>query len=99
MKSYFKEPINCFDLFQLTSTACIVLVNMVDSDSSYKQEQRFVATFSVFFLWLKFFDWLRLFETTSFYVKLVAATFQDIGTFMILFFAGLAMVGSSLYMM
>ena len=60
---------------------------------------RLVATFSIFLLWLKVFDWFRLFEPTSFYYKLVVATFIDIKEFMILFITALCMVGSSMYIL
>ena len=60
---------------------------------------RMIATFSIFILWMKVFDWLRLFESTSFYYKLVVATFVDIKEFMILFITALCMVGSSMYIL
>lgn len=60
---------------------------------------RIIAAFSLFILWMKMFDWLRLFEATSFYIKLVTAVFYDMSSFMLLFFTGMAMFGSSMYML
>ena len=42
---------------------------------------------------LKVYDWLRLFETTSFYMQLVYLTVSNIFSFMILFLIALLMFG------
>ena len=36
-------------------------------------------------MWIKAFYWLRLFENTSFYVRLIIETMKDIKFFLILF--------------
>lgn len=93
---------NWFDIIQLLSTTGLVSFSLISNNlepSVDKSYQRVVASISIFLIWLKVFDWLRLFEPTSFYIRLVTATFRDIRSFMILFFTGLAMFGSSLYMM
>ena len=56
-----------------------------------------VRSFSLLFLWFSFFDWLRLFDITSFLVKLVMRTLYEIIPFMILFMVALAMIGSAMY--
>ena len=58
-----------------------------------------LATFSIFVLWAKIFDWLRLFEPTSFYMRLVYQTFLDMWSFVLIFIVGLGMVGSSMFML
>ena len=55
-----------------------------------------IATFSVFALWLKVFDWLRMFDATSFYIKLVVKTVKELSNFLILFVAMLAMIGAAM---
>lgn len=101
--STFKEYIftfpNAFDIFQLLSTFTIVAMNLHSSHNVNTDMIRVVAAVSVFLLWMKMFDWLRLFEPTSFYIKLVTATFSDMSSFMLLFLTGLAMFGSSMYML
>ena len=52
---------------------------------------------SLLTLWSNFFDWLRLFDRTSFLIKLVGKTFVDVVEFMILFMIALAMIGSAMY--
>ena len=58
-----------------------------------------MAAFSNFCLWIRFFEWLRLFGPTSFYIKLVTTTLRDLISFSILAVACLAMVGTSMYML
>ena len=50
-------------------------------------------------IWIKVLDWLRLFEKTSFYIKLIIETIYDIGYFMIIFAAALFMFGNTMYML
>ena len=56
-----------------------------------------VRSLALLTLWSNFFDWLRLFDRTSFLIKLVSKTFVDIIEFMVLFLIALAMVGSAMY--
>ena len=55
-----------------------------------------LTSFASCLLMLKIYDWLRLFEKTSFYVKLVELTLEGVGWFMILF--TVALVGFGLPM-
>ena len=58
-----------------------------------------MAAFTVFFAWVKVFDWLRLFDETAFYMKLLKQTLEDMWSFVLIYAVGLAMVGSSMYVM
>ena len=48
---------------------------------------------------MKLFDWLRLFEKTGFYVKLVGETLNDIKYFILLLLATLIMFGVPIIML
>ena len=63
------------------------------------ETQRLIAAFVIAFMWIKVFDWLRLFEKTSFFIRLITETFADIGYFMIIFLAALGSIGCSMYML
>ena len=65
--------------------------------SKYLPDQ--IAAFSIFKILVKFFDWLRMFDSTAFYVSLLKRTLIDISDFMMLFFVALAMFGSVMYML
>ena len=56
-----------------------------------------IRAVSLLLLWFSFFDWLRLFDITSFLVKLVMRTLYDTIPFMILLIVALAMIGSAMY--
>jgi len=51
------------------------------------------------FTLMKFFDWLRLFESTGFYVKLVIETIRDIKFFIFLLLTTLMMFGVPVVML
>ena len=61
--------------------------------------QRLIAAFVLLLLWLKVFDWLRLFNSFAFFIRLIRETFVDIGYFTLIFVAALSMIGCSMYMM
>ena len=72
---------------------------MGQDQNNDKSNERLVATFAIFVLWIKIFDWLRLFEQTSFYMLLVRQTLHDMWSFVVIYLFGLGMVGSSMYML
>ena len=43
-----------------------------------------IGAYAVFFMWLKMFYWMRLFESTAYYVKLIVQTIADCMTFMLM---------------
>ena len=61
--------------------------------------QRLMAAFGVMLLWIKVFDWFRLFKQTSFYIKLILETIYDIGYFVIIFGAMLATFGCTMFLL
>ena len=48
---------------------------------------------------LKFFDWLRLFDRTSFYINLIGMTLSEIKFFLILLIASMLMFGLPLMLL
>ena len=91
---------NTCDLFQLISTLYIVVEHLIlTDDETNKENERTVASLTVLIAWVKVFDWLRLFDETAFYMKLMRQTFIDMTSFVLIYFVGLAMVGSSMYIM
>lgn len=76
----------------------MILHTLFDLTYINVREMRTVAAFASFFLVLKLYDWLRLFEKTAFYVKLLSMTLQGIGYFMLLLGIGLLLFGIPLSM-
>ena len=60
---------------------------------------RVFAAFASLFTLAKLFDWLRLFEKTGFYVKLVGETLNDIKYFILLLLTTLVMFGVPVVML
>ena len=58
---------------------------------------RIIGAFVILLIGFKFFEWLRLFDNTSFYIKLLIATFKDIQSFMVLFIGILLTFGMTVY--
>lgn len=60
---------------------------------------RVMAAVASFCLLAEFFDWLRLFEQTAFYITLVIETLNDIRAFIILIIASLMLFGVPMVML
>ena len=60
---------------------------------------RLLVTIAVFIMWIKAFYWMRLFGSTSFYIKLIRETLYDIRYFLILLVAILMSFGNCLLVM
>ena len=72
----------------------VVVTASVPNDPLISLEKlRLVASIASCTQLLKVFDWLRLFEQTAFYIKLMQETLKDIRAFLILILTALATFG------
>ena len=85
---YFLDVWNIVDLQGLLLSAFVnfaIIIHRFGGDLCSMTLLRVLAAFASFFLLVKLYDWLRLFQNTAFYMELIKATLEDIGAFMILF--------------
>ena len=89
---YFKSIWNWTDLVGLISTALAIFFSY-EPFSIPMSLTRGIASLASMLIIVKFFDWLRLFESTAIMILLVKHTLIDIGHFMIVYFFALLMFG------
>ena len=76
---YLLSLYNYIDLFQYFGTAWVVVNNMTAIEATSMSVKRNLCTFVLISQGMKaIVDWLRLFDSTSFYVTLILKTFVDI---------------------
>ena len=77
----------------------LIVILFAQGENSYEQLSRLrvIVSLIIPLMGLKFFEWLRLFDKTSFYIKLLLATFTDITAFIVLFVGSLYTFGMALY--
>ena len=90
---------NLMDMYQYFSTIWIVVLGLFHQELPSFETQRVMAAISSLFLWIKVFDWLKLFSQTSFFVKLIEETLIDIKHFIVIFFVALFMFGVPMYIL
>jgi len=56
---------------------------------------RLIASIAIFIIWLKMFFWMRLFESTSGFIRMLTETLLDIKVFMIMLMLCLFMFGNT----
>ena len=67
--NHFKSVWNWFDMAGILLTLFVIVCGANEPDALVNKESlRVVAAFASFFILLKTFDWLRLFEGTAFYI-------------------------------
>ena len=101
---YTKDIYNLFDW----STYLLTFVVIINTDTRAPEKdppefgnytQRAISTFLVILMWVKTFYWMRLFDSTSFYVHLIGETISDIIPFFLLFLFILMTFGSAILVM
>ena len=85
------------DLVYLILNTFVLTSNLIGLISI--ESQRTLAAISVCFLWFKVFDWLRLFDTTAFFISLIQNTVYDIRSFLLILFICYMMFGSAFYIL
>ena len=85
---YFSDAWNCLDFISISlnftflssATFCQVFEIWVISCEDF----RLIGAYACFFMWCKMFYWMRLFESTAYYVTLIVQTISDCMTFMLM---------------
>lgn len=96
---YFKSFWNWFDIVGLALNLLITLHTLLESSWLTLWELRLLSAIASCNIFIKVFDWLRLFEKTSFYVQLVGEVLGEIRYFGVLVFVSLCMFGLPLAML
>ena len=97
---------NLIDYSYILLSLAVMFMNLfyhwVEFEVSITEElefQRMIASICVCFLWIKVFDWLRLFDGTAFFVRLIGRTFSSIKYFIIIMFVWWMMFGTAVYIL
>ena len=90
---------NLMDSFQYIVNLMLIFVTAYDTEWPSDDARRIVGAVLVCIVWLKMFEWLKMFDATSFYIKLIIQTITDILPFFYIFPVFLFMFGSSLYIL
>ena len=69
--SYLTDFMNLADIFQYTINGMLITVSVFSIDWPDNSTRRVIASISCMVIWIKIFDFLRLFDATSFYIKLI----------------------------
>jgi hypothetical protein len=77
----------------------IICINLVGVDFPDVEVQRVIAAFSTFCVFIKVLDWLKLFQPTSFFIRLISETLTDIRYFSLIFLVALYMFGTPMYIL
>ena len=82
---------NLLDMTHLIFIPVLSICNMTREPLISIEAQVYMGALVSFSLIFKSYDWMRIFDSTSFYILLIFATIEDIGAFLVLFIVALFM--------
>ena len=74
VQEYLLSYWNFIDVIHLSMNSFLIVMHCIDDSYFDLSLQRVWAAFAVCFLWAKLFDWLRLFDGTAFFIRLMLET-------------------------
>ena len=77
----------------------IIIICLITRAEEVMRPIRVAAAFDSCLIFAKLYDWLRLFESTSFYILLITQTIDDITAFITIFLISLLMFGIPMVML
>ena len=97
--NYFINLWNLIDIVGIVLTLTFNIDTMAELGDISVENLRIIASVASCCLFMKLYDWLRLFKDTSFYVLLVKLTLTDVTAFFILFAVSLLIFGVPMSML
>lgn len=83
----------------MTTTLCLNIISVLDYQIIDTYYLCLLACLNSLSISLKCFDWLRLVESTAFYIDLIGQTITDIKSFIILLIASFCLFGLPMMML
>ena len=90
---------NCLDLLTYMISTILIFLSMISLEIPSIQSRCVLAALISIMMWLKMLEWLRVFDSTAFFIKLILQTMVDILPFFVIFFIFIFMFGSALYIL
>lgn len=91
-KEYFSDFWNILDQLSFLSSAMTLLLHALDTSIP---SQKTAAAFSIFLLYIKFFYWLRLFDSTAAFIRMLKEIIVDIVPFLTFLVVCIAMFANT----
>lgn len=100
---YFTMPAFIWNALDIISSLLVVMFVLTDCLGFLFQPPetflRIVASISVFLLWLKFFSFLRIFESFSAFIRMIIEMFKDMATFLSMLILGILSFANAFYIL
>ncbi len=71
---HFTNPVNIADLIQYTISTILIVMTIFQSEYIDISNRRMLCAVTLFLAWTKMFEWLKMFDMTSYYIKLISET-------------------------
>jgi len=97
--TYFLQGWNYLDVASIVLNTFLLCDLHLELDYLNMEDTVLVCFVAVFILWYKLIYWFRLFESTSFYIKLIVETIKSIEYFIIIFVVFLLAFSNAIFIL
>jgi hypothetical protein len=97
--TYFLQGWNYLDVASIVLNTFLLCDLLLERDYLNMEDTVLVCFLAVFILWYKLIYWFRLFESTSFYIKLIVETIKGIQYFFVIFVAFLLAFSNAIFIL
>jgi hypothetical protein len=104
-KKYFEMPSFIWNFIDILSSWLVILFVVMDVMSGLFSGEgvfifmRAIASITVFLLWLKFFTFLRIFNSFSAFIRMIIEMFKDMAIFMAMLILGVLSFANAFYIL
>ena len=71
IKEYFTNFMNCLDLTAYVISIVLIFLSILNLDIPTIQSRCILASMIALMMWVKMLEWLRVFDSTAFFIKLI----------------------------
>ena len=99
IRGYLTNPMNWIDLSAYVMNTLLIVSTVITVEFFTIDTRCVLCAVLAAIMWLKMLDWLRLFDSTAFFIKLILQTIIDVMPFFVIFFVFLFMFGTAFYLL
>jgi len=101
---YFEMPSFIWNFLDIFSSSLVILFLALDLFNSFSSlvpdvVLRGLAAIVTFLLWLKFFSYLRIFNSFSSFIRMIMEMFKDMGIFLTMLLLGILSFANTYYVL
>lgn len=98
-KKYFRSTSAVWGLLDLIACSLIIWFTLNDFLGGPVERGRVIGSVAIMLLWVKFFYFLRIFQQTAAFIRMITEIVRDMAVFSFIFLLGIVTFSNAFYML